>query len=223
MKRRMSAVLLFTLSIILLPVFALQAGQKGGPVGTDFHKLEQEVVKELNLARTTPRTYSSYLKDMGRYFHGKELRRPGETIILTEEGNTAVVEAIKFLKNVKPISPLKLSKGMSRGALDHVEVQGKSGTIGHGSGEGNQPWERISRYGTWQKTVGENIAYGWTRPRDVVMSLIIDDGIPGRGHRKNIFNPDFRVVGVAWGPHKIYGTMCVMIFAGEYLEKKERN
>jgi uncharacterized protein YkwD len=221
MKRRMGVVLLFTLSIILLSAFILQAGQKGGPVGTDFHKLEQEVVKELNLARTAPRTYSSYLKDMGRYFHGKELRRPGDVIVLKKEGDAAVVEAIQFLKNVKPIPLLKLSKGMSRGALDHVEVQGRSGTVGHGSDEASQPWERISRYGTWKKTVGENIAYGCSRPRDVVMSLIIDDGIPGRGHRQNIFNPDFRVVGIAWGLHKIYGTMCVIIFAGEYLEKKK--
>jgi hypothetical protein len=223
MKRRTGAVLLFALSIILLPIFTLQAGQKDGPVDTDFHKLEQEVLKELNLARTAPQTYSSYLKDMERHFHGKELRRPGETTVLTKEGNAAVVEAIRFLKKVKPISRLKLSKGMSRGALDHVKVQGRSGTLGHGSDETSQPWERISRYGTWKKTVGENIAYGCLRPRDVVMSLIIDDGIPGRGHRKNIFNPDFRMVGVAWGPHKIYGTMCVIIFAGEYLEKKKLN
>jgi uncharacterized protein YkwD len=221
MKRRMDVVLLFTLSLIFFPVFTLQTGQRGGSVGNDFRELEQEVVKELNTARTTPRSYASHLKDMRRYFYGKELRRPGEIAVLTKEGDAAVVEAIRFLKKVKPIPPLKLSQGMSQGAHDHVEVQGRNGTVGHGSNEGSQPWERINRYGTWNKIVGENIAYGCFRPRDVVTSLIIDDGIPGRGHRKNIFNPNFRVVGVAWGPHKIYGTMCVIIFAGEYLEKKE--
>jgi uncharacterized protein YkwD len=221
MERRMGVVLLFTLFIIFSPVFTVQTGQRGGSVGTDFYKLEQEVVNELNLARTAPRSYASYLKEMRKYFHGKELRRPGDITILTKEGDAAVVEAIRFLKNVKSIPPLKRSKGMSRGAHDHVVVQGRSGIVGHGTGEGSQPWERISRYGTWKKTVGENIAYGCSRPRDAVISLIIDDGIPGRGHRQNIFNPNFRVIGVAWGPHKIYGTMCVIIFAGEYLEKKD--
>lgn len=221
MKRRMVAVLLFTLSVMFFPVFSFKTAEVGGSVGIDFREQEQKVVKELNTARTTPRSYASHLKDMRRYFYGKELRRPGDIVVLTKEGDAAVVEAIRFLENVKPLPALKLSQGMSQGARDHVEVQGRSGTVGHASNKGNQPWERISRYGTWKKTVGENIAYGCSRPRDVVISLIIDDGIPGCGHRQNIFNPNFRVVGVSWGPHTIYGTMCVIIFAGDYLEKKE--
>ena len=35
-----------------------------------------------------------------------------------------------------------------------------------------------------------------------------------RGHRDNIFNPRYRLVGGAVGPHKGYRDMCVMDFAG---------
>ncbi len=217
MARKVGVLLFLTSFVILFPDLILRAGT----VSMDFHKLEREVVKELNTARTSPRSYASHVKDMRKYFYGEELRRPGDITILTKEGDTALVEAIQFLDRVKPLPAFKLSQGMSQGARDHVEVQGKSGSVGHDSTEGNQPWERINRYGTWKKTVGENIAYGQSRARDLVISLLVDDGVPGRGHRQNIFNRDFRVVGVACGPHAIYGTMCVIIFAGEYLEKTD--
>ncbi len=220
MNRKASAVLLLISSVIFSADLALQAEQRAGFPITDFHKLGLEVVKELSTARTSPRSYAFYVKDLRKYFYGKELRRPADITILTKEGDAALVEAIQFLEDIKPLPALRVSQGMCQGARDHVEIQGKDGTVGHGSSEGKQPWERISRYGTWQKMVGENIAYGQSRARDVVTSLIIDDGVPGRGHRVNIFNPNFRVVGVAFGPHAIYGAMCVIIFAGEYLEKK---
>jgi uncharacterized protein YkwD len=43
--------------------------------------------------------------------------------------------------------------------------------------------------------------------------LIVDDGVPARGHRKNCFNPDFNVVGIAVGSHKVHKYTCVMDFA----------
>jgi uncharacterized protein YkwD len=223
MRRRVGAVLFFGSSVIFFTVLTLAAVEQAGSVSIDFDELEREVVKELSTARTSPQSYAAYVKGMREYFYGKELRRPGDITILTKEGDAALVEAIQFLETVKPLPALKVSQGMCQGAREHVEVQGKSGSVGHGSIEGRQPWERISRYGTWKKMVGENIAYGQSRARDVVASLIIDDGVPGRGHRQNIFDPHFRVVGAACGPHARYGTMCVIIFAGEYIEKKEWN
>jgi hypothetical protein len=52
----------------------------------------------------------------------------------------------------------------------------------------------------------------------VVIDLIVDDGVKDRGHRHNIFDPLAKVVGVACGRHDTYGYMCVMDFAGAYVE-----
>ena len=38
-----------------------------------------------------------------------------------------------------------------------------------------------------------------------MLSLIVDDGVADRGHRVAIYNPRFRVVGIASGAHSEYG------------------
>ncbi len=216
----MSQITKITVVCIFILLFLVGMGKTQSET-VDFRQLEIEVLKEVNLLRTSPRMYVPYLKEMRRYYHGKELRRPGEVAILTNEGISALNEAIHFMERANPVHKLRLSEGMSRGARDHVEVQGRTGSIGHGVSEGSRPHERICLYGSWEKMVGENIAYGYRQARDTILSFIIDDGVPDRGHRKNILNPNFRVVGVACGPHPVYQTICVLIFAAGYRGKSD--
>jgi len=60
--------------------------------------------------------------------------------------------------------------------------------------------------------VGENCSYGYERAIDIVLTLLIDEGIKNLGHRNNILGPDFNSVGVAIRPHKTYRVNCVMDF-----------
>lgn len=209
--------------ILLILLFSPSVGSsRSGSVGKAkfLSSLENAVVHELNMARTAPKDYASFLEQHKKYYAKKLLRLPGQTPIVTNEGVGAVVEAIRFLRSAKPLPPLNPSKGMSLGARDHVTDHGPSGSTQHKGSDGSQPWDRVNRYGTWEKSIGENTAYGSDKARSIVMSLIIDDGVSTRGHRKNIFNPDFRVIGVACGHHATYRTVCVITFAGGY---KERN
>ena len=183
--------------------------------------LENEIVKEINFARKNPQKYASFLVQLKQYYVGKLIQRQGEATIITNEGVSAVDEAIRFLNAAKSIPSIRCSKGMSLAAKDHVEAQGPTGAIGHKDQNGSQPWDRVNRYGTWQKRIGENISYGRDNARDIVMGLIIDDGVPDRGHRKNIFNSEFRVVGVAYGYHATYRSVCVINFAGGFIEKRK--
>jgi uncharacterized protein YkwD len=185
----------------------------------DFETLEKEIVKEVNLARTDPGFYASWLRGTRQYYRGTQLRRPGELPIRTKEGLTAVDEAIRYLEKQKPIGSLALSRGLSLAARDLVAAQGASGGFGHKGPDGSMPADRIGRHGTWESIIGENVAYGQRTARDVVAAFIVDDGVAGRGHRKNLYNAEFHVMGVDCGPHSTYGTTCAITFAGGYREK----
>jgi uncharacterized protein YkwD len=68
--------------------------------------------------------------------------------------------------------------------------------------------------------VSENVQYGRAASaHEVIADLVIDDGVPDRGHRRNALDPNVRVAGVACGPHATYGQMCVIVHAGDYAER----
>lgn len=189
-------------------------------VGGHFSALEREVVREVNLARSDPQQYATLLEQWKALYKGRRIERPGKPTILTEESTVAVDEAIGYLRSIGARPTLTLSTGMSRGAKDHANEMGPAGALGHRGLHGSWPTERINRYGRWREAVGETIYYGEGDAREMVMWLIIDDGIPGRDHRRTMFNPLFHVIGVGCGAHATYGTICVLTFAGAYREAR---
>lgn len=197
----------------------LSAIPAAGRAQVDYRQLELDVMREHNLARTKPWIYADHLRRLEALYEGKVFSRPGQVPWITQEGASAVEEAIRFLERQPALPPVIRSTGMSRGARDHVENRGPDAELGHVGSDGSRPWDRISRYGTWSGTTAENISYGPATGRDVVSQLIIDDGVPERGHRRNIFTRAFRVVGVACGPHAEYGVMCVVTYAEGYEEQ----
>ncbi|HYY13324.1 MAG TPA: CAP domain-containing protein [Chthoniobacterales bacterium] len=178
------------------------------------------IIRELNLARQNPRLYASFVEQLRRDYNGRCLFLPGGTRVFLKEGTRSVDDAIRFLRSTSPLQPLTYSTGMSRGAADHCADQA-NGRFSHTGRDGSDPGARISRYGTWGVQWGENVAYGKFSARDIVLALIIDDGLPARKHRKNIFNTIFNYAGAAYGPHAKFGSVCTMDFAGAYVDRHE--
>jgi len=183
---------------------------------------EELIIGELNFARTQPAEYATFLEQHKALFVDPLIfQTPDGSRIVTSEGTAAVDEAIDFLRNVKPVMAFKPSLGLTKAALDHNNDTGPLGLVGHQGSDGSSPFDRMKRHGQWKISAGENISYGHEDPRQIVIQLIVDDGISNRGHRANIFEPKFQRIGVAVGQHKVYGFMCTMDFAGGFKEKED--
>ena len=194
-------------------VFFLLFIMAGAGVAQASEVTAADVIHEMNLARQDPGAYASLLKEVRATFNGRFFVLPGQTRVYAKEGVGAVDEAIHFLRAARPLQPLAMSPGLSRASADHCAEQ-VGGAVGHGN-----PASRINRYGTWAASWGENISYGKANARDVVLALIIDDGLPERKHRANIFAAKFNYAGAAYGPHARYGSVCSIDFAGAYFER----
>jgi uncharacterized protein YkwD len=164
--------------------------------------LDSAVLDELNFARTQPQAYAHVLE--AEAYRGGAYSDPA-----------AFREALAFLERQTPLPALSFDDALAEAALDHAILQARNGGFGHGGGEPLS--QRLRRYGAFASLMGENIAYGYADPREVISQLIVDSGVPDRGHRANIFNPTFRTLGVACGPHPFYGIMCVTDFAGRLM------
>lgn len=179
-----------------------------GAAAVRADELAEAVHAEINLARTAPRKYARIVAHETKTHH------------LTE-GNRAVREAIRFLEKTARLPALKRSTGLRAAARSHVRDQGPVGGVGHLGDDWSTPARRIARFGTWGTRMAENIAYGESDARTIVVRLIVDDGVRDRGHRLNVFGREFRLAGVATGPHARYRTMCVIEFAGTFKDRAE--
>lgn len=181
----------------------------------NWSTVERNLIAEHSRVRRNPQSYlpvlESYLASMDA-----QGNIPGgcgrNCTLLTQEGRPAVEEAINFLRNQSPVGPVSASNDIARAAKAHARDQA-SGAVGHVSSDGSSFSERLDSFGVKSAGVGENIAYGPKTARSVIMNLIIDDGVANRGHRTNIFAPDWTVAGAGCGTHATYRTVCVINYA----------
>ena len=187
----------------------------------DYAHIESDLFDAINRARTDPQGTAADLDALTKYYRGKLFQRPEQAVpIQTIEGVSAVREAAAAVRSERPLDSLTLSAELTRAARDHAEDQRYTGSIGHTGSDGSSVDTRARRYGTWFISISENIDYSpMARGGDVVQNLLVDDGVPDRGHRRNIYEPTAKVIGIACGPHARYGAMCVIVQAGGFIPK----
>ncbi len=213
-KKTVSCKILFTSALeppSYLQKFLLDLETKSDQ--TYLTLFEKAIIEETNFLRTNPQKYVEFLKERRPYYKKGFYKVPKLAPVNRTEGLKALEEAIRVMEKTQPLNELKMSEPLSMSSKDHVVDTGKIGMKGHYGSDGSSPVTRIARYKKDYQAAGENIAYGFFSPRDVVIELFIDDGVLDRGHRKNLLNSQFENIGVNCGYHKTYRVMCVQNFA----------
>ena len=179
----------------------------------DYEEIEKEIFKCHNEIRANPSSYITKLKDIIPYFKDEIYYHPLEGAITTHEGVDAIEDAIQFLKSMNPVEELIYSEEISKACRDHIWDIGPKGLIDHIGSDGSNITDRIEKYCEWDEMVAENLDFGFEDGSNIIMNMIIDDGVKERCQRKNIFNKDFKYIGIGVGPHKTFGIGVVIGYA----------
>lgn len=183
-------------------------------VGPPKDTMGAAVLAQLNAARADPHAYADGLRKYEGYYHGNLVSEPGHPVAMTIEGSAAVVSAIGYLDQHAAVAPLTWNASLAIAANRLVMDAGPRGGLGHTGSDGSTMTSRIRDVCIWAGSMDEDISLVPRTAEGVVRQLIIDDGVPTRGHRTAIFDPGLSIAGVACGPHATYGWMCVIDFAG---------
>eukprot|EP00347_Sterkiella_histriomuscorum_P015378 403357243 len=178
-------------------------------------QIDREIQEFTSQVRTDPTVLLPHLDKLLKSFRGNVMYLDPRCGIQTNEGPAAVQEAIDFVKSVTPIGGLSWNDQLAQACKSHVEDIGPKGLCQHESSTGETLSQKIEKI-THQRLngmIGENISFGESTAVSVVASLIIDDGVEGRGHRENIYTKQFTKIGCHTGPHSVYETMTCMVFS----------
>ena len=184
----------------------------------DYDQKAKDIFNLINTYRKNPRELAKKLELIRTYLDPDTniLSEPNKIQIQMVEGDNVFKEAIQFLKSLPPLKPLQWDENLHRSAQEHVEDIGPKGLLLYQSSDGTEPEDRISKYGNYVESLGENIDFGPNDAMGVIISLTLDDGEEERPHRENLFKQDYQKVGIACGPHKTEFQMCVMDFAFDF-------
>ncbi|MBC8124400.1 MAG: CAP domain-containing protein [Candidatus Kapabacteria bacterium] len=164
--------------------------------------LQYAIVVMLNDVRNNP---ASFIPAIDRYrLHVRSFTKNVPAL------ETAVKEIKARLRKERPLPVLNMQGALQFAAMDHATDITTSGVMGHIGSDSSDPLIRVNRYGLIS-SLGEAITYGNNTPELIIAAFLVDEGTPGRGHRENLLNPIYSLVGVAVGSHAVFGRTCVIV------------
>ncbi|MFY7839982.1 MAG: CAP domain-containing protein [Lacibacter sp.] len=177
-----------------------QSLNSGGYFGS-LSKTEQETVYWVNYFRQNPRRFwNTVMKEFLIQF-------PEAKSSYTRTLEADILRAPESLQVVYPDSGL-----ISMAVLHANDLKKRHGIITHVSSSGKNFVQRIQAVGRYS-CGAENIFNGSFSGLEALIALLIDQGVPDRGHRMNILDPRFQLIGVSFINHRDEKGILVQDFA----------
>ena len=181
--------------------------------------LEIAVLVEINQARSDPQKFIPYLEEYRKHLKGSLLELPNRTPMQMIEGLPAVNDAISDIKKMAKVDAYEVSGGLSKVARGQLTDLQENPKLKHLGKDGSDLESRLFKVGFAGMPIAENISYRADTAREIVLNMIIDDGVKSRSHRKNIFSQSFKFFGVACGAAVDKRNLCVIEFASSFKDK----
>ena len=178
----------------------------------NFIELQSELLLYHNQLRTNPSSFIPILQEWQKRYKDNILQLNKESPSRTFEGEKGCLEAIKFLKTLKPLPELKYNESLSKAAMDHAADIGQYGLVGHEGSRDSTLYERIEKYMEWDGACAENLDFGFKNAENIILNMLIDDGDEERSQRKNMFDPRYKYIGIGCGNHRDYGYCSVFVY-----------
>ncbi|MFD4540316.1 CAP domain-containing protein [Streptomyces bauhiniae] len=120
----------------------------------------------------------------------------------TASGDVArIVELVNAERAKAGCSPVALNSTLTKAAQDHSADMAAHNTMSHTGSDGSDPGSRITAAGYRWSAYGENVAYGYATPEQVM-----DGWMNSPGHRENILNCSYKEIGVGLAQPGSYWT-----------------
>jgi hypothetical protein len=166
----------------------------------DLPEQEQMLFYWTNVMRQNPlKFYNEVIRDFIRQF---------------PEANKPEVKSLeRDFKNLKaPLPFLVPDVNLGNMSLAHAQDLAKrKGGISHKSSAGKDFIQRLKEAGTY-RCGAENLFIGNPNPLEALITLLIDYGVPDKGHRVNLLDSSFNVMGVSFGLVNPQKTVVVQVF-----------
>ena len=165
-----------------------------------YSKFIQEVISEINFARTKPSEYAAKLERISSTLTGRKVKVGNSTMKL-KEGSAIFDETIQYLLNIGQMEPLELCDGLSESANELLSIL----IIQEGVDMSDFNLDiydlehRLDHFGVYFGEFSELIDYGSFDPEFVVVNFLLSDGDETRNDRHTILNPLMKYCGITSG------------------------